>query len=76
MPKTRLDFIINGYYGYGMTEAQRVHQQKVQRRRRDLKAQARGRRLSKAFSLAKSVADSDLRAPLDLTRFQLPTVAT
>jgi hypothetical protein len=55
-----------------MNEARRIHRQKVQRRVRDLKAQARGRRTPKTFCLAKSVDRAVLEAPLNLSKIEIP----
>jgi len=56
-----------------MNKAHRIHRQKVQRRVRDLKAQARGRRIPETFCLAKCVGRAVLEAPLNLSRIEVPT---
>ncbi len=59
-------------YDRDMSEVRRIHRQKVQRRVRDLKTQARGRRLSKSFCLAKCVDPAVFKSPLDFSRVEIP----
>ena len=59
-------------YDQRMHKARRIHRQKVLRRVRDLKAQARGRGLPKGFCLAKSVNRDLFKSPLDLSQVEIP----
>jgi hypothetical protein len=56
-----------------MNDVQHIHKRKVQWRRRDLKAQTRGRRLSKRFCLAKSLGPNVFKAPLDFSQVEIPS---
>jgi|GEM_PF-6170671 hypothetical protein len=55
-----------------MNKARRMHRQKTLRQVRDLKGQARGRRLPKGFCLAKGVYRDALKSPLDLSQVEIP----
>jgi hypothetical protein len=68
----KLEKAVAANYDHPVNEAQRIHRQKVLRRVRDLKAQARGRKLPKGFCLAKCVDRDVFKSPLDLKGVVIP----
>ena len=68
-----LEKAVAAVYDHPMNAWQRIHRQKVQTRVRDLKAQARGRKLPKGLCLAKCVNPAVFKSPLNLKGVEVPT---